>query len=239
MRIAIVDDQQVETKILTKYITKFKEESGLDNLEVFTFKNADEYLASFSEGAYALSFLDILMDNMNGVELARAIREKDEAMKIVFCTSSNEYAAESYEVNASMYLLKPYTYQQFKTVIKSVLPKQHSAKLAVVLEDGTRVILRNILYTDYFNHKITIHSKVGEDMYFRGNQAEFEEYFTDYDFIVPCNRGILLNLFEIKSVDSSSVTMSNGANPPVSRSHISSIKEGFKRCQMIKLKENL
>mgnify|MGYP002524340315 CR=1 FL=1 len=64
MRIAIVDDQQVETKILTKYITKFKEESGLDDLEVFTLKNADEYLASFSEGAYALSFLDILMDNI-------------------------------------------------------------------------------------------------------------------------------------------------------------------------------
>ena len=239
MNIAIVDDQQVETRLLSKYIDKYSNEFGIDNLVISSFKSAAEFLDSFTEGSHTVAFLDILMDKMNGVELARKMREIDESIKIVFCTSTNEFAAESYEVNASMYLLKPYSYEQFKVVMKNVLPKQHEALLSVLLQDGQRVIPRNILYTEYFNHKITIHSKVGDDIYVRSNQALFEDAFRDYDFIIPCNRGIIINLLEVRSFDGTSVTLVNGNNLPVSRSHANDVKEAFEKLKMQRIKDNL
>lgn len=52
--------------------------------------------------------LDIVMPLLNGMDTARELRAQDTAVKIIFLTSSPEFALESYEVRAQDYLLKPH-----------------------------------------------------------------------------------------------------------------------------------
>ena len=56
---------------------------------------------------YDVILLDICMPGMNGIQCAKDIRQYDNLVKIIFLTSSTEYAVESYSVKAHNYLLKP------------------------------------------------------------------------------------------------------------------------------------
>lgn len=58
------------------------------------------------------------MDKLTGVDVARKIRERDSNVKIVFSTTSNEFASESYEVNACYYLRKSIWARQSKGYVR-------------------------------------------------------------------------------------------------------------------------
>lgn len=202
-------------------------ERGQDNYEISPYQTAKDFLDAFSPGSFNIIFLDIFMEEMNGIELARRIRAIDNDCFIVFSTSSNEFAMESYEVNARFYLVKPYTYESFSSMMKLVLPDKLLAKQSITLSDGKKFIPANVIYSEYFNHKITVHQKYDEDFTTRLNQSELEEALSDYDFLVSCNRGIIINLGELKKLDTDSVTMSNKTVLPVSRGKYTIVKKAY------------
>ena len=51
------------------------------------------------------------MDGMNGIEAAAEVRKEDRSVRLVFVTTSNDFAAESYSLRADYYLLKPYVHE--------------------------------------------------------------------------------------------------------------------------------
>lgn len=57
------------------------------------------------------------MPLLNGMDTARELRQTDKAVKIIFLTSSPEFALESYEVKAQGYVLKPIVYEQLKDTL--------------------------------------------------------------------------------------------------------------------------
>ena len=65
--------------------------------------------------------LDVIMPGENGISAAREIREYDRNVKIIFLTSSAEYAVQSYTVDAYYYQLKPIREETFFQVLDSVL----------------------------------------------------------------------------------------------------------------------
>lgn len=81
------------------------------------FENAVDLLASIEHQNYDLLFLDVLMPGLNGLQAAREIRQKNDRIKIVFLTSSPEYAVESYSVQATNYLLKPATEERLFPIL--------------------------------------------------------------------------------------------------------------------------
>lgn len=239
MHIAIVDDQKIEIKLLTKYIDTYMAEKGLNNYEVSSFLSADSFLESFEKDTYSLIFLDIYMEKMNGVELARKIRDVDSNSLIVFSTSSNEFAMESYEVNAKFYLVKPYTYESFSSMMKLVLPEKTLSKQFTTLSDGKKFIPINVIYSEYFNHKITVHQKYDEDFSTRLSQNEFEEALSEFDYLISCNRGIIINLNEVKKLDTDSVTMSDKSVLPVSRGKYAIVKQAYEDFKLKEISKNI
>lgn len=238
MRIAVVDDQSIERKLLIKMLNNYMSEHEIVNVSIDSYATPHELLDDFHERAYNLIFLDIYMDHMDGVELARNIRQIDEEVRLIFCTSSRAHAQESYEVHASSYLSKPYTYEYLSRVLNEVLADSEKGIDSIILGD-TKVIPRNILYTEYFNHKITIHPRVGDLVSVRMNQTQIENALSDYDFLVPCNRGIIVNIAMVKSLDDDSVIMCNKEVLPVSRGKYPLFKDALTRHQMKKLKKSL
>ena len=235
MNIAIVDDQVIDIKLLSKYLSTYINEKEMPTPDISSFNSADVFLENFIEGAFNLIFLDINMTGMNGIELAREIRKTDSQCKIIFVTSSNEYATESYEVGASFYLLKPYTYDSFSKILQLVIPRDILNRQAIQLPDGQKFIPSSILYTEYYNHKITITLKYNETLSSRLSQADFEELVKDYDYLVSINRGIMINLKELKKCSDSSAIMSNGSSLPISRGKEKSLKQAIENYRLNQL----
>ena len=106
------------------------------------------------------------MDRLTGMEVAREIRKTDNNVKIAFSTSSNEFASESYEVNACYYLHKPFGIERVKAMLDRIDITGLEKMRAERLPDGTSVVLRNVIYADCASHYVTLHNKHGGDTLF-------------------------------------------------------------------------
>ena len=114
MKIAIVDDSIKDREYLQKEIQEIFFRRTKNHIEITTFKSGEELLEYFYDNKegnaslFDIVFLDIYMEDITGVDTARAIRKIDEDVKLIFITTSNEFASESYEVKAEDYLIKPF-----------------------------------------------------------------------------------------------------------------------------------
>lgn len=132
MFIAICDDDIL-------YMNKVKEmieQWGKDNNEdvsVYLFNHGDALINSYQKSKVDVIFLDIMMPLLNGMDAAREIRKTDQVVKIIFLTSSPEFALESYDVKASGYLIKPTNYERLCSLLNDCkLSIHHEPKFIVV-----------------------------------------------------------------------------------------------------------
>ena len=107
MNIAIIDDLKTDSDRLVGLINTYMEQHRLQCRTMDLFSSGEAFLDTFTAGKYHLIFLDIYMDGITGMETAKRIRQTDHDCRIIFITTSPEFAVESYNVNASFYLLKP------------------------------------------------------------------------------------------------------------------------------------
>ena len=114
MKIAICDDDLTELNRITAFLDEYSKTNRLP-LTYKTFCSSIELASTAMQESYDLYLLDILMPALNGIELAREIRNFDRAAAadLIFLTSSPEYAVDSYTVKASDYLLKPVQKKRF------------------------------------------------------------------------------------------------------------------------------
>ena len=116
MRIALVDDCPNDLSIMHQFLAE-----ALDTDSVITeFHNGEDFLQHWSADTFDLIVLDIYMEQLTGIEIARVIRETDPNVCLVFATTSNEFASESYEVNACYYLCKPFLKQQVLAMLDRI-----------------------------------------------------------------------------------------------------------------------
>ena len=66
------------------------------------FEDGDALILAHSQKPFDIILLDVVMPLLNGIEAANELREKDKNVKIVFLTSSPEFAVASYTVKVSV-----------------------------------------------------------------------------------------------------------------------------------------
>lgn len=106
MEVAIVDDEKVIREQIKKLAVKYEPDCNVKYYET-----GEELLAEGKK--FDVLFLDIQMEGMNGIDTARALREKQEDMVIIFITGVKEYVFEAFDVSAFHYLLKPVEEKKF------------------------------------------------------------------------------------------------------------------------------
>lgn len=217
MKVALVDDDSTLLSHLYELVSSELSRIGDTAHTITTYSSGEEFLEIFSKGSFDLIILDIFMAEMTGVEVARKIRETDDSVRLAFCTSSNEYASESYEVDAQYYLRKPITEANVALMFKRLNLEVVEKNKILQLPDGHLVMARKILYTEYNNHVITVYIK-GENAHrFRSSQAEAEKNLFEYKFFYSPCKGIILNFYEVTKITDDSFVMSNGTVIPISR----------------------
>ena len=117
LKIAVIDDlkQDIDNVIaLTERFFCDKETSA----DVTSFSSGSSFFSSFAKGDFHIVFLDICMDEMNGIELSRRLRAVDDDIAIVFMSTTTEFVFETFRATPFGYLVKPYSYESFCEVME-------------------------------------------------------------------------------------------------------------------------
>ena len=223
MKIAIVDDDIKMYDRLRGFLNDL-----LGNFaRISYFESGEDFLSAWKSGEFDLIILDIFMSKLTGMEVAREIRKTDKDVRLVFATTSNEFASESYEVDACYYLHKPFGRDRVKAMLDRLNLAQMEQMRTVKLPDGTAVLLRNIIYADFASHCVTLHCKRGGDVAVRASFSEIEPILCAYPYFFSPSKGMLVNFYEVAAVEGDTFKMSDGHLIPISRRKSKEVLEAY------------
>lgn len=129
MKVICVDDEQ---PVLDNFKRKVKDISEIESLHLFL--SGQEALEWAAEHPVDTAFLDIEMADINGIELAKKLRQTDENIRIVFVTAYGQYALEAFGVDAIGYLLKPYSREDIRKELNKAIRMRPLPKKRVEIQ---------------------------------------------------------------------------------------------------------
>lgn len=186
-----------------------------------SFDNGDALIAAHRHSPFDIILLDVIMPMLNGIETARIIRKNDKNVKIVFLTSSPEYAVDSYTVKANNYLLKPLDSSAFFQCLNELVSEiTRSTKTLTIkeLHSVRKIPLDSIAFVEAQN-KHTIFTLVdGSFLKTTEPMRTYENQLHVADGFFRCHRSYIINLCQVSSYASKEITMHSGMRIPVSRS---------------------
>ena len=224
MRIAVCDDEKRFVRDFTEIVGRLYK--SLDII-VDEFSDGGALIRSFSTKSYDIVFLDIEMPGMDGISVAKRIREQSEDVYIVFLTGHIEYAIKGYEVNALRYLTKPATEENVREVLDHVIKKRSSEKSIWVRSRETeqRVRLSDIIFIESQNQDLVIYTAAG-CFEFRGKLNDYEQTLTPEGFF-RIHRSYMVSLSKIIGISGKELTVAGGYKLPIARAKEKEFKEVF------------
>ncbi len=210
MRIAICDDIISDRQRLVDYIKRYIGENCIDDLEVREYDCAEALLAD--KMMSDILFLDIYMKATNGMDAAKQLLAQGYSGNIIFTTTSKEFGAASYEVNALDYLIKPFSYERFLKAIKKSGDTMISALSYICIPSGrqsVKLFLRELLYVETGIHCLLFHTK-RETLKSPLTMTEAEALLLSYKNFIRCHRSYIINLNEVENVTDTTVLLTNG-----------------------------
>lgn len=108
-----IDDEYPATQVIEAFVNKIPD---LHLIKSFT--HANEALLYANENEVDIIFLDIQMPEINGIEFSQSLRNKP---KIIFTTAYNQYAVDGFKLEATDYLLKPFSFDRFSIATKRAI----------------------------------------------------------------------------------------------------------------------
>ena len=153
MRLAVVDKDAYEAEKLTDGIRK-----SAEDIEIYCYKSGDEFIGVWEKDKFDIVILDIPIGDKNGMDIARAVRQSDKDVRIVLASHSGEFAGESYDVDASYYLRKPYCEEQINIMLERLELDRYRSRL-ITLPQGEEIKLSNILYVKNCGQTVRFHLK--------------------------------------------------------------------------------
>lgn len=231
MRVAIIDDLPDDRLRLSADLSQWAAEQRLSLFPApDLFESGEAFLEEFSAGKYDLAFLDIYMGGMNGMDTARKIRETDTSCRLIFTTTTAEFAVDSYEVDSSWYLVKPYSYEKLSHALArcSASWQEHSQYLLMPGKMGEEKLpLHQVAWTEYVNRKVCVHLKNGQERQFSMRQMDFSKMLLPYPFFCDCMKGLIVNFESVEKLLDDCFLLQNGKTLPISRLKYRQVRELF------------
>ena len=216
MRIAICDDNKTDALFVQKITENWLKSRGL-TFQIETFSSAESFLFRYAEEKnFDILLLDVEMGQMDGVTMAKRIRQENETMQIVFITGYSDYISEGYEVEALHYLMKPVREEKLSSVLDRAADKIRQNEKVLNLElsgEMVRLPMHEIRYLDVQKNYVTVHAK--QDYTLKRSLGDFEKELDERFF--RAGRGLILNLKTIRRVTKQEVHLSDGCVLPLPR----------------------
>ena len=202
MYIAICDDSPVDREIIGMMLRDFAAKRSV-HLDITEYNSGINLINDIEEGrCFSIIFMDIYMDEMLGIDAAHRLRENIHYEgDIVFLTATSKFAVDSYEVNASGYLVKPLSYEKVFAVMDKILSSYKSRTYLIRRHSSIiHIPIDEILYIDSDNNKCLLHRKDGRNYTIYKKLDEIQEELPSSHFL-RCHQSYLVNMDYIRSAD--------------------------------------
>lgn len=238
MNLAIVDDNQIEQEIIFNTLRNYESEKNTP-LKISSYNDGDSFFDAYIPGDFDLIFMDIYLKGQNGIDIVRKIRQIDSKVLIVFLTTSAEHIFEAAPFHFFDYILKPFEYTQIFHVLDEALQLLPESEPELSFEYRSFDVhfpLSKIQYIYSNNHEVIIHTTNGTHA-FRLPFYSVTDHLNDSRFL-QCNRGIMLNMDYIKTMESDYFEMTDSKCFPIKTKGRKQIREQYIKYQFLKLEED-
>ena len=161
-RVAIVDDSNIDAEYVQSILSAWAQDRQV-GVQAQRFVSAENFLFHYADDKdWDILLLDIEMGAMDGVTMAKRVRQDNEAVQIVFITGYSEYISEGYEVAALHYLMKPVNTEKLRQVLDRAADKLQRNERCLTLElsgEVVRLPLYQIRWAEVRQNYLTIHAK--------------------------------------------------------------------------------
>lgn len=236
MQIAVIDDSSAQREQLSAFITEYYFGTPIHR-QVDLFESGEQFMEHWRPGSYDLLFIDIFLEGISGLEMAEKIRQTDKDCLMVITTNSRDFALKGFELRASDYLVKPFTYEKFKATMEYCEKSKRSrARYIEVKESRTMIKIRldDIIFTDYFNHYIQIHTKSRVIRSYMKFEV-FAPLLLCYPQFLNCYRNCIVNMDRVISLEKNDFIMDTEERVPITRKNRQEIHQRYADYQFLKL----
>jgi len=234
MRIAICDDDRDFCMQTVRMVREALDRRRI-KAEVESFERPAALLAARTpDRPIDAYFLDILMSGMDGLTLARKLRETQPRAPIAFLTTSEDHALEAFSLDAAHYVLKPLETVRLDATIDrllALLPKAGEEMLVVRDSEGalTSVARAQIVRTEADGHYQNLLLTDGRRVRCRLSGVELWEKLSPTGAFVLASKGVLLGIRHVRSLAAGGAVLSTGETVPVSRRAQAEVRQAFLR----------
>jgi len=209
LSIAVCDDEVIECCSMASKIKDILEAMKIPCI-IRQFYNGRELLQALE--SFDMVFLDIIMQDLDGMKTAQIFRERASDQILIFISSSREYVFEAYDVEAFQYLLKPVDGKKLKSVLQKAVLKTERRSQEFIIASRERqkkkLFLDDIYYFEIKGRMVDVHGPEGIFTYYE-QIGELEDKLRDKGFC-RCHKSYLINLKYACGYNRQEVILENG-----------------------------
>ena len=215
VQLAICEDEQIQRVLIKKRVEDYMEKHHMD-VDIREYDSGEQFLQDEKRKEVDIVLLDIYLEGMSGIELAKKMRAEGEKLQIIFITSSNEFASEAFEVESLYYLKKPLEDEKFVKAMDLAMRKFNKLRCIEIFEnrESKKIYLSDIYYVETMYRKLVIHTALDEYVTYM-TLSKMMDTIPKEDF-AQISRFSLVMLGKVLSFDGQEVLLNNGIRLEVS-----------------------
>lgn len=217
MRTAICEDEKIYSDKLSESLNKYLS-SHNEKAEIDLFADGTPLAEKLKSGSrYDVIFLDIQLENSDGMNTAEIIRQYDKNVPIIFVTGLESRASDGYAVQAFDYIIKSDFDAKFEKVMTRLMQTLTKKSLSVEDISGNLEIIpiAEIMYVESEGRGTAVHT-AEKTIYSNLPISKLSAELPESDFI-EIYKAIYVNISKIKRTLTDTLELSDGKILPMSR----------------------
>ena len=231
LKIAICDDEKEFRDAAERMLKLYMEDKGV-SYQVDTFGVPSDLVDATEEGTiYDIYLLDIYMPGITGMSIATELRSRSVKSPVIFLTSSTDHALEAFGVDATHYLLKPYTKDNFyvgmEKAMQSITSHKDDSIVLKVDNEYRSISISKILYCEAEDKYQRLYLENGERLLVRITGTELYKQLSEFECFYRCGRAHIVNLNHISKVSQNGAVFKDGVQLSLPRTVLAGLRKAF------------
>lgn len=213
MKILICDDEQRYIDDLKTQIEDFMRRRNI-NYEIHTSNNPRK--VADSNEIYQLAFLDILMSELDGLSLAKILKERNNKIIIFFVTSFNSYQDDAMDLRVFRFFEKPFNADRLYSGLEKAIEYIDECYIDFYIYADNiqkKILADDVIYVERGNRKVTLVTKQGSYT----TRESFDEWceILQNSFFYKVHKSYIVNMHHIEGYKYSELIMQNDSRIPI------------------------
>lgn len=225
MKILIIDDSIIDTESLIRNLEKYSKKYNID-MQINNCKDVKNLQDVINK--YDILFIDVELQNGNGINLAIEIRKFNNDIKIIFTSKHAKYLKDGYKAHADRYFLKPIDQFEFEIEMENVIREYNYNYMGFYDKKiyCKKIYYKDILYIEFLQRKTYVHLLSGKIIETNLSLKEWNKML-DENCFSRVHKSFIVNLYNIDEFNKTSITLKNSEIIPLTRVYYNNFERKY------------